>query len=151
MYETSSQINIKAPVNKVYGAVKDVSKWPEIFPPCQSVNIESESDNELIMKITALTKGRLFSWLSIRKADDRNYRVNFQQLEPVTPLIYMSGSWNCEVCGDNTRVELIHTFDLKSLRFKRILAWVIKCFFINSNSVRELRGLKTYLERGKCK
>lgn len=151
MYETSSQISIKAPLNKVYEAIKDVSKWPEIFPPCQSVNIERESDNELVMKITALTKGKLFSWISIRRADDPNYTVDFQQLKPVSPLVFMSGSWICKAHGDNTHVELIHTFDLKSIRFKRVLSWIAKCFFIDSNSVRELRGLKTYLERGNRK
>lgn len=149
MFRTKNVITINSQASKVYDAIKNISIWPLIFPPCESVKIESFENNIEIVRITAKTKNKSFSWLSKRIHIDKDNCVEFEQLEPATPLSYMSGAWTVQSIGDCSRVFLTHEFRVKPQVCKFIIGWVAKKFFVEANSKKELRGLKYYCENNK--
>lgn len=147
MYFTTSKTTIKCKIDQVYFAVKDVTLWPKIFPPCQSVEVLKEDGDTMEMRISALTKGKLYSWSSRRVADNDNKVIYFEQFETVKPLTVMKGKWECIEKGDCTEVHLHHQFNHSFHLLKSIIALVIRVFFVDANSKKELDGLRKYLER----
>lgn len=146
MFFTESKIQIHAPLEKVYFLIKDVKKWPEIFKPCQDIKILDEQKDQVKIQVTAYSGGKLLTWKSIRIYDDANHRVYFEQFEPAPPLSCMSGEWICKKNGDATEVIFTHRFDFRIKFLKSLLAFIAKRFFINTNSIQELQGLKKYAE-----
>lgn len=147
MYYTESNVIIHADAKEVYNIVKDVCKWPEIFPPCKCVKILKEEDQRIEIELTAITRKKEFSWKSERIYDDKNRTVFFRQFEPAKPLKFMTGKWIVEESNGNSLVKLTHEFDVNVKYFKRLLSFIARVFFIDTNSERELNGLKLYLER----
>ncbi|WP_054750312.1 type II toxin-antitoxin system RatA family toxin [Ruminiclostridium josui] len=82
MHYTESTIEIKADADEVYEAIKDVSRWPEIFPPCQAAKILKAEKNRIEVEMTAITKNKEFKWKSERVYDDEKKIVTFRQYEP---------------------------------------------------------------------
>lgn len=147
MIYAKSEDVIRAKPEEVYRLLKDITMWPEIFPPCQKAKVLSFENNIEMIELTALTKGKLFSWTSKRVHNDKEMNISFQQTVPTPPLVYMKGTWHVEPEGENTKVILIHEFRLKWNFCEKLLGMIARKFFVDSNSEREIKGLKEFCER----
>lgn len=149
MTNARSECVIHAEPEKVYEGLKNITMWTDIFPPCQKARVISWKDGVELVELTALTKGKLFSWTSKRIHNDKELSISFQQMEPAYPLGYMSGIWSVQPYQGQSKVILTHEFEVKWKLFRKFTGFIAKKFFVDANSEREVRGLKEYCERTK--
>lgn len=113
MFKTRSEVKVSAEPIEVYSALRDINKWPTIFPPCQNVRLIEHCGTSEIVEITAITKGQSFSWVTSRTFDDESMTISFEQIEPVHPLSRMIGEWVVKANDDAALVALNHEFDVR--------------------------------------
>ncbi|WP_432193082.1 aromatase/cyclase [Streptomyces sp. bgisy027] len=136
---------VRAPADRLYALVADVSRWPVLLGPCvRARQIERHGADERI-ELWARTNARVATWTSRRTLDPVALRISFRQDRSTAPVASMSGEWSFHPAGDGqTRMVLTHTFtavddDPESLE------WIAKA--VDRNSVEELAALGAFAER----
>ncbi|HEX9058928.1 MAG TPA: aromatase/cyclase [Clostridia bacterium] len=120
----------------------EVEKWPDIFPPCHAVKVIERSETHIVFEITADTEpGKIASWVSRREIDKPNMIVTFKQTKPANPLKSMEGEWIVEKTGNQTRVALVHIYDVNEEDYEFVRT------IMDRNSKAELKAIKEYLEK----
>jgi aromatase len=150
---THHLISIALPPMQVLAIADDVPRWPELFPPCQAVEILERQDNTTRFRITAYANERLVSWLSQRTVYKEQGRVDFVQLEPFAPLAVMKGTWWFKEVPGGTLIDFIHHFTLDTTLFAGIDdpafidAELALCRAVDTNSHAELRVIRDICEQ----
>jgi len=141
-FKTLSTIRVKGNIHDAFEIIRDIKKWPDIFPPCKEVEIYEEKGNKTTFYLTAVTNGIRNRWFSEQEVIEKYQLIRFRQLEPSPPLLFMQGEWHLAQRGTEVKIEMTHEFDVKTVIFFRpILGFIIKKFFVDRNSNIELRAL----------
>ncbi|MET9735948.1 aromatase/cyclase [Streptomyces sp. NPDC006458] len=84
-------VHVAAPAGVVYALMADTSKWPLYFSPNVHVErLEFDGQHERI-RVWALMDGQLRSWVSARRLDQVERRIEFRQELPESSLREMLG------------------------------------------------------------
>jgi ribosome-associated toxin RatA of RatAB toxin-antitoxin module len=157
IYQTEAQVRIKNRTgSEILNLLKNVSIFPKIFSPYQSVEIVTSTPNQLVFNISALIKrgvftekGKRFSWKSVWTIREEAKIIEFEEQGPEKPLSYLGGRWVLEEDSEGTRVSLVHLYgvdsSIKMKLLRKIVAAIAKKV-IDKNSIKELKALKNYIE-----
>jgi ribosome-associated toxin RatA of RatAB toxin-antitoxin module len=141
---TGNSILVRAPREKVFRLVSDLSRWPELLPHYRYVRTLGKGERGSIVEMAAKRSGIPISWTSEYWTDERALELHFLHLAKWTK--GMKVVWTLTPTRDGTRVEIIH-----NLRFRLpFLAWlaepIIGGFFISHVANRTLTEFKALLE-----
>ncbi|MCZ4607404.1 aromatase/cyclase [Streptomyces sp. Lzd4kr] len=136
---------VRAPADRLYALVADVSRWPVLLGPCvRARQIEQHGADERI-ELWAQTNGRVATWTSRRTLDPVALRISFRQDRSTAPVASMSGEWSFHPAGDGqTRIVLTHAFTAVD-DDPQSLEWIAEA--VDRNSVEELAALGGFAER----
>lgn len=149
---TQHLIAVSRPPQLVFAIADDLKRWPEIFPPCQAVEILERAGSVTRFRITACANEDLVSWVSQRTADQAAGRVDFAQLEPFAPLAAMKGTWWFKPVFSGTLIRFVHHFSLDPARFTGLddpamaEAELAICRAVDANSTAELCAIRGVCE-----
>ncbi|MEV7070707.1 aromatase/cyclase [Streptomyces sp. NPDC091972] len=135
---------VRAPADRLYALVADVSRWPVLLGPCiRARQIERHGADERI-ELWARTNGTVATWTSRRTLDPRNLRITFRQDRSTAPVASMSGDWSFHPADDGrTRIVLTHAFTAVD-DDPRALEWIAQA--VDRNSVQELAAIGGFAE-----
>lgn len=95
MASTDNEVFIAAPMDLVWQRTNDVAGWPGLFTEYASADILSEEDGLVRFRLTMHPdeQGRVWSWVSERRADERTRTVTARRVEP-GPFRHMDIRWS---------------------------------------------------------
>jgi ribosome-associated toxin RatA of RatAB toxin-antitoxin module len=142
---TATAIQISAPRERVFAAVSDLARWPEVLPHYRHIHTLGTGERGSIVHMAATRSGIPISWVSEYWTDPRALELHFLHLRRWTK--GMKVVWTLTPTRDGTRVEIVHR-----LRFRLpALAWlaepIIGGFFIEHVAQRTLATFKAHLEQ----
>ena len=143
---TATSIQIKAPRERVFATVRELSRWPEWLPHYRYIRTIGPGEKGEIVHMAASRSGIPIAWTSEFWADERALELHFLHLENWTK--GMKVVWTLTPTRDGTRVEIVH-----DLRFRvPLLGWlaepIIGGFFIEHVAGKTLATFKQILESG---
>jgi ribosome-associated toxin RatA of RatAB toxin-antitoxin module len=142
---TGTFIQIRAPREKIFAMVSDLSRWPELLPHYRFVHTLHSTDKGSVVHMAAKRSGIPISWISEYWTDERALELHFLHLHKWTK--GMKVVWTLTPTRDGTRVEIIH-----DLQFRiPFLGWfaepIIGGFFIDNIANKTLATFKEHLEK----
>ena len=154
MFTTQHSIEVKANINDAYELCRDVTKWPELFPPCISANIVKQNGNEQVITISARANESVMNWESVRKLIPDQRTIKFEQIKPSSLLKDMKGVWRFFPTKQGVLINLEHQFSIKE-DVKGLVHGIDNSLqavefmkrSVNENSVKELNAIKEVLEK----
>jgi aromatase len=143
--EVEHETAVRAPAAHVYQLIADVRNWPAIFPPTVYVDYVERTARDERIRIWATANGEAKSWVSRRRLDPDELRIDFRQEVSAPPVAAMGGSWVLEpVSEEECRVRLLHDYRAVD-DDPDDLAWIDRA--VDRNSRSELDALKANAER----
>ncbi|MDT0612735.1 aromatase/cyclase [Streptomyces lancefieldiae] len=122
-----------APAGVLYGLIADATVWPLFFPPCVHVEQLDFDGTRERLRMWALAGDRISSWVSRRRLDVGQRRVEFRQELTSAPVESMTGVWTVRPFGDVSRVTLEHAFTVAG-DAPADVAWVERVTRANSRT-----------------
>ncbi|MBB5783202.1 aromatase/cyclase [Nonomuraea jabiensis] len=144
-HRAEHRVTVRAPAEKVYELIADVTAWPRVFPPTVHVQrLETDGAAERIT-IWATANDTVKSWTSRRELDRAGLRISFRQEVSQPPVAEMGGRWEIEpLPGGESLVRLHH--DYRAVGDDPDGAeWIARA--VDRNSEAELAALKQVAER----
>jgi ribosome-associated toxin RatA of RatAB toxin-antitoxin module len=140
-----NSIFIRAPRERIFETVRDLSTWPEILPHYRWVRFTGAASEHRIVQMAATCSGLPISWTSEYWTDEQQLELHFMHLKNWTK--GMKVIWTLTPTRDGTRVEIVH-----DLKFRvPALAWlaepIIGDFFVSQVAGKTLETFKAYLEK----
>lgn len=142
---TSNSIVMNAPMESVFEAAADLSRWPEFLPHYRSVTYLEKSPSGNIVRMAAKRSWIPVAWTSEQVIDRENREVRFHHLKSFTK--GMDVVWTFEAHQGSIRVQIRH--DLKPtvpVIGTFVANAVIGRFFIHHIAGQTLEHMKRYVE-----
>ena len=110
-----SQIEITAPLEKVFGLAQKVEDFPKFMPDVKTVEIrERNTDGHTVSYWEAVASlqniKKVIRWEEEEHWNPNDFTCAFSQTKG--DYKHYEGSWKFETAGDSTKVELIIDYDL---------------------------------------
>jgi ribosome-associated toxin RatA of RatAB toxin-antitoxin module len=128
---------IEAPVEEVYDAFADLTRWPEILPDTVSVSVSYFDGYNQEFSMTVERPGGLETIRGVRYCR-APYELELVQMVPPPGFARMGGRWRFAPCDGGTRVEATRLFEVQgrdglpadevAVHLARILAHNLKLF-----------------------
>jgi ribosome-associated toxin RatA of RatAB toxin-antitoxin module len=149
---TVDRLHMRARIERVFQAAKDVEHWPGILSHYRWVRLLERRDGGALVEMAAW---RPFGWLkyptwwvSEMWIDQPATAVHYRHVRGITT--GMDVVWQLEPVAGGTQVTIVHQWAGPSwpLLGRAAAAWVIGPVFIHGIASRTLAGIKHYVERG---
>ena len=150
---TVDTLRVHAPLDLVFGAARDVERWPAILPHYRWVRFHSQRSGGGLVEMAAWRSfGPVLPrwptwWMSEMDIEDRVPRIRYRHVRGITT--GMDVSWDFAVQGDAVDVTITHWWD--GPRWPLIGAaaarLVIGPVFIHGIASRTLAGVARQAER----
>lgn len=112
-FEMSHSTRVEAAAESAWALINDVSRWPDVFPPCQAAREVAVDGNEITIEVTATVGDSVRTWQSKRRVHPEIKKVEFFQTNPYPPMAAMDGYWQVEELEANAcEVVLFHGFEI---------------------------------------
>lgn len=139
-----NSIIIRAPRERIFETVRNLSLWPELLPHYRWVRFTGDTSEHRIVEMAARRSGLPLRWTSEFWTDEHALELHFLHLKKWTK--GMKVVWTLTPTRDGTRVEIVH-----NLRFRvPALAWlaepIIGGFFISHVAGQTLATFKQHFE-----
>ncbi|MDC3989284.1 aromatase/cyclase [Polyangium jinanense] len=154
--KTKHSIDMACPPELAFRIGLDVSRWPEIFPPCLCAKVLEETDTRQKIALTARANNGVFSWESVRSIDRQHRLISFAQSKPSPLVRSMHGMWSFEKTATGCRVTLTHDFEIAEdvsgvvegvNTHEEAARFMMKT--VETNSMKELAAIGARVEREK--
>jgi uncharacterized membrane protein len=148
---TIDQVQIQAPIDRVFHAAKDVEQWPVILPHYRWVRVlERRSDEALVEMAAWRPFGRLKYptwWVSEMWVDRAAAAVHYRHVRGITT--GMDVVWQLNPSDGGTHVTIVHEWagPRWPLVGRFAASWVIGPVFIHGIASRTLAGIKRQAEQ----
>jgi ribosome-associated toxin RatA of RatAB toxin-antitoxin module len=141
---TGNSILIRAPRERIFEIVSDLSRWTEHLPHYRYVKRLGKDGEREIVAMSARRGIIPVSWVSTYHADRETLEMHFEHIRKWTKGMVVV--WKLNGTRDGTRVDLVH-----DLRFRfRPLAWFAEpviASFVSAIAVKTLETFKEIIER----
>jgi len=140
-----NSIVMHAPVDRVFEAAADLSRWPDILPHYRWVTYLEKSPSRNVVKMAAKRGWIPVSWTSEQVIDRDNREVHFHHLKSFTR--GMRVVWTFKTEKNSVHVQIRH--DLKPnipLVGGFIADKIIGRFFVHYIANQTLRHMKLHVE-----
>ncbi|MCU1573471.1 MAG: hypothetical protein JWO93_1553 [Micrococcaceae bacterium] len=143
-YEVSHSVTIKAFDAAIFGALRDLSHWPELKGVTAYAERISGTDRDHVLRLSAVVDGTLHASTCRRVFDPSGRRLLFQRTDLQPPLLALTGHWQISRNDGVATVELQHQLTVTAMA-PSVLASVLDT--IVENSRQELEALRLVCER----
>lgn len=112
---TENSIDINAPIAFVFDQTNNVRTWPELFSEYAKVEVQAESENKVVFRLTMHpdADGRVWSWVSEREWDRATWQVRARRVE-TGPFEFMNIAWSfSQRQPDVTTMTWVQDFRMK--------------------------------------
>ncbi|MFH8788934.1 SRPBCC family protein [Streptomyces roseoverticillatus] len=113
--KTENSVVIDAPMDLVWRMTNDVASWPSLFDEYAEAEILGTSpDGTVRFRLTMFPDedGKVWSWVSQRKADAATRSVRAHRLEP-GPFEFMNISWDYRETGGGVEMRWVQEFRVR--------------------------------------
>lgn len=142
---TSNSIVMNAPLESVFEAAAELSRWPDFLPHYRWVSYLEKSPSGNIVRMAAKRSWIPVSWISEQVIDRENREVRFHHLKSFTK--GMDVVWTFEAREDSVRVQIRHDLEPTIPVIGRFVADVIiGRFFIHHIAGQTLEHMKRHVE-----
>lgn len=102
--------------DRVYRALAEIRRWPEILPHCASLDViyDDGIGQEFIMKIGSSAGAEQFR--SVRTCDPSRLYISYFQPSPPSLLVHHNGSWTIRAARDGAEIVAEHRLRINSAR-----------------------------------
>lgn len=112
-FTTSHSIVCNAPRAEVYRLIRSSRDWPEVFEPCEAVDVLEESTDSERIEITARVNGTSMTWQSQRRFLPQVFGIDSRLVRPMKLVRAMNASWRvAHVNSEQCLLILDHEYDL---------------------------------------
>jgi aromatase len=143
-YEVRHTVTINASDAAIFGALRDLSHWPELVGVTAYAERISGTDRDHVLRISAVVEGTLHASSCRRVFDPAGRRLLFQRTDLQPPLLALTGHWQVSRIGGAATVELQHQLTVAALDPSELAAILDD---VADNSRRELEALRLVCER----
>jgi len=141
------------PATLVYGIIRDVSVWPDLFEPCVATAVIEESGPTQVVRVQALQEGRRVSWDSRRRYRDEMRRVDYELIVPMPFVEAMSGEWRvvplaadrCLLTVDRWWRIMSHVSGVHERVGTVPQAAAFVSEYVNRNAVAEMESIRAFV------
>jgi aromatase len=144
-YEVRHSVTINASDAGIFGALRDLSHWPELTGVTAYAERISGTDRDHVLRISAVVDGTLHASTCRRVFDPVGRRLLFQRTDLQPPLLALTGHWQLSRNDGSATVELQHQLTVTAMA-SSVLASVLDA--VAENSRQELEALRLVCERG---
>lgn len=141
---TDNAVVVNAPLNVLWEMTNDVAGWPELFPEYAVAEVLAYGDGWVRFRLTTRPdeQGRVWSWVSERKADPTTRTVNAHRVE-TGPFEYMQLWWQYTEVENGVRMRWVQNFEMKpSAPFDDLEMTE----YLNRNTVKQMAHIKERVE-----
>lgn len=153
MTEIIDQIDIAAPIEKVFAPASEVERWPALLSHYRWVKMVER--RTALTGIVEMAAYRPFGplnyptwWVSEMEIVPDRFEVRYRHVRGVTT--GMDVVWRLATRGAGTHIDLIHSWSGPNWPLIRhpAAAWVIMPIFVHGIASRTLAGIKRFVELG---
>ena len=134
---------VKADREKAYRLASDMESYPMFMKDVQSIRVLERGDGWTITEWKTSLQGRPISWKEKDTFDDRNYVIEYRQIEG--DLKKFEGRWEFTEVPEGTLIRLTVDFEIGIPMFSGLLDPVAKVV-VKRNCESMLAGMKAKLE-----
>ena len=142
---TGNSILIRAPKERIFETVADLSQWPVILPHYRYINYLERGTDRHIVKMACYRSGIPIAWTSEEIIDRVKMQVRFHHLKAFTK--GMDVVWTFTDTPDGVRVEIMHELTFRIPLLAPIAEPIIGDFFISHVAGETLKHMKLHLEK----
>jgi ribosome-associated toxin RatA of RatAB toxin-antitoxin module len=148
---TVDRISIRAPIEQVFQAAKDVERWPDILPHYRWVEVLRRQGEQALVEMAAWRPFGLVKyptwWVSEMRVDSAGKAVHYRHVRGITT--GMDVVWQLEPGPAGTEVSIVHQWGGPRwpLVGPAAAQWVIGPVFVHGIASRTLAGIKRHVER----
>lgn len=152
MMRTVDVLRIRAPLDRVFAAARDVERWPELLSHYRYVRWRERRANGGIVEMSANRPFGLLDWptwwTSEMWIEPEQFVVRYRHIAGVTT--GMDVVWRLVPVGELVEVTIVHEWDGPRWPLIGRLAaeWVIGPVFVHGIASRTLAGIGAAMERG---
>jgi coenzyme Q-binding protein COQ10 len=149
---TVDRLRMRAPMERVFQAAKNVEQWPAILSHYRWVRtLEHRGEDALVEMAAWRPFGRLKYptwWVSEMWIDHAAAAVHYRHVRGITT--GMDVVWQLEPSAGGTEVTIVHQWAGPPwpVLGPAAATWIIGPVFIHGIAVRTLAGIKRHVERG---
>lgn len=142
--EVTHTTEIDASAAEVFGWLRDVGRWPTVFPPTIHAEVLEAGEREETIRLWATANGTPKTWTSRRAIDPEGLTIEFRQERTAHPVGEMVGRWSVEAISPHrARVRLYHGFRPREDVAEQ---WSVIESAVERNSTAELDALRVAAE-----
>jgi hypothetical protein len=147
---TVDRVRVRAPVESVFRAAREVEEWPAILSHYRWVRkLETRGESSLVEMAAWRPFGRIKYptwWVSEMWLDRAAPAVHYRHVRGITA--GMDVVWQMEASDDGTDVTIIHEWSGPAwpLIGQVAASWVIGPIFVHGIASRTLAGIKRHVE-----
>lgn len=114
------QVDLDAPIVKIWEQLVDLNNYPKIMEPVQSIRVIKEVDNYSEVEWEVLLKGSILKWIEMEVRKPTEYIIEFSQISG--DLEKFNGYWSLSSLNDaHTRATLFIDFEIGIAMLKDML------------------------------
>lgn len=141
-----NSIIMRAPLERVFEAAADLSRWPEFLPHYRWIRYHERSPERNIVTMAARRKWIPIQWTSEQLIDRTRREVRFRHLKAFTR--GMEVIWTFEPSAEGVLVRIRHDLTPRIPIIGHLIADVIiGRFFIEAVAGQTLASMKKHVER----
>ena len=147
---TVDTLRMKAPLERVFDAARNVTRWPSFLGHYRWVRLLEPRDDGGLVEMAAWRPFGLFKyptwWVSEMWVDPQRQEVRYRHVRGITR--GMDVVWRLKREGPETQVTIIHEWAGPAWPYIRKPAaeWIIGPVFIHGIASRTLAGLRRFVE-----
>ncbi|MGB6123661.1 MAG: SRPBCC family protein [Bacteroidota bacterium] len=140
-----NSILMRAPVERIFAAAADLSRWPDFLPHYRWVRYLHRSPEKNLVMMAAKRGWIPIRWTSEQIVDPHRREIRFRHLKAFTR--GMGVVWTFHEQSDGVFVRIQHDLKPNIPIIGRLVAdWIIGRFFIHYVANQTLTHMKRYLE-----
>jgi uncharacterized membrane protein len=148
---TIDRIQVRAPLESVFDAAREVERWPSILGHYRWVRCLKNEGDLALVEMAAWRPFGLVKyptwWVSEMLVDPAAPAIRYRHVRGITT--GMDVVWQLEPSADGTNVTIVHEWQGPGWPLVGPIAarWVIGPIFVHGIASRTLAGIKQHLER----
>jgi ribosome-associated toxin RatA of RatAB toxin-antitoxin module len=142
---TETSIIMHAPLERIFEAAADLSRWPKILPHYRWIRFLEQSPTRRKVTMAARRKWIPVQWTSVQEIDREKMEIRFQHLTAFTR--GMRVVWTFTPTDDGVEVRIQHDLQPRIPLIGRFIAErIIGKFFIGYIANQTLTHMKKHVE-----
>jgi aromatase len=143
---TENRIVIRAPLERIFNTVADLSNWPRVLPHYRWVRLLEQTPTRNVVIMAARRKWIPVRWTAEQTVDRERHEIHFRHLKAFTKGMHVV--WTFTPTSDAVEVCIRHELQPTIPLIGRFIAeTIIAGFFISYIANQTLTHFKHYFER----